>query len=114
MIFNCVIEVFYLKKNNLSLANLKKKGIIHHFFANPVSESVDSTQIIYLNSFHNLNANEEGYQMSENGPDSYFINYQEVKGQFKLKWKQRQGFNYLPNGRRNTKEMIAKRLENSI
>ena len=46
---------------------------------------MDSTQIIYLNSFHNLNANEEGYQMSENGPDSYFINYQEVKGQFKLK-----------------------------
>ena len=71
---------------------MEKKGIIHEFFADPVSKSVNSTQIIYLNSFHNLNANEEGYQMSENGPDSYFINYQKVKGKFKFKWKQRQGF----------------------
>ena len=75
---------------------------------------MNSAQLIYLNSFHNLNENEEGYQMSVNGPDSYFINYQKVKGQLKLQWKQRQGFNYIPNGRRNKKEMMPKRLENSI
>ena len=56
-----------------------KQGIIHQFFSEPVSISIDSIQITYLNSFDNLSPNKEGYQMSENGPDSYFINYQQVK-----------------------------------
>ena len=56
-----------------------KKGIIHKFFSEPVSISINLIKVIYLNSFDNLTHKKEGYQMSENGPDSYFINYQEVK-----------------------------------
>ena len=90
------------------------KGIIHQFFSNPVSRSISSIKITYLNSFDNLSPNEDGYQMSENGPDSYFINYQHVNKQLKLIWEMKKGFEYLPNGRRNSKGMFPRRLKNSI
>ena len=93
----------FLTNNNTdkSLTTLMKLGIIHHFFSEPVSISISSIQLTYLNSFDNLSPNKEGYQMSEKGPDSYFINYQEVKKPLKLKWKMKRACEYLPIGRKS-------------
>ena len=67
------------KYTDQSLNSLMNRDIIHHYFLDPVSTSISSIKLSYLNSFENLFPYREGYQMSEQGPDSYFINYHEVK-----------------------------------
>ena len=51
--------------------------------------------------------------MNEDGPDSYMINYQEVKNAIRLRWKMKPACKYLPLGRKESIEMLPRRLKNS-
>ena len=55
-----------------------------------------------MNSFQNLASNKEGYQMIEQGPDSYVINYKKIENCIGLKWKVKPMAKFLPLKRKNS------------
>ena len=75
--------------------------------------NITSIKLTYLNSFENLIPYREGYQMNEQGPDSYSINYHEVINPLKLKWKMKEQCEYLSIGRKDYLDLLPQRLKNS-
>ena len=89
------------------------KGIIHHYFSEPVSTNISSVKSTYLNSFETLSPYREGYQMSDQGPDYYVFNYREVKNPLKLKLKMKEACEYLPIGRKIRQNYYSEYWKNS-
>ena len=67
-----------------------------------------------MNSFQNLISYKEGYQMSEKGPDSYVINYKKIENRIGLKWKVKPTAEFLSMKRKNSTQMLPRRLKNSL
>ena len=70
-----------------------------------------SLRIAYMNSFQNLVQYEEGYQMREEGPDIYVINYKKIENSIRLKWKEKSTAKLLPAKRKNLKQCLPRRLK---
>ena len=102
------------KSSGENLHMLMKKGTIHNYFSMPLSASMKSLNITYMNSLQNLTYYTEGYQLSENGPDSYMINYAKIDNPIGLKWKQKSTSSFLPVKRKHSREFLHRRLKNSL
>ena len=62
-----------------NLKNLMEAGTMNDYFSGQDKVPVKSLRLAYMNSFLNLVPYKEGYQMKEEGPDSYVINYKRLK-----------------------------------
>ena len=97
-----------------NLKTLSDKGMIHDYFSTPVSAPIASLRITYMNSLLNLTCHEEGYQMSTLGPDSYVIKCEKIRNPMTLSWKLKDACSLLPVKRKAIRDMLPRRLKNSL
>ena len=93
---------------------LSDEGRINDYFSRPVSAPITSLNITYMNSLLNLTCHEEGYQMSTHGPDSYVIKCEKTRNPLTLSWKQKETCSLLPMKRKAVRDMLPRRLKNSL
>ena len=97
-----------------NLKNLMEAGTMNDYFSVQDNVPVKSLRLAYMNSFQNLVQYEEGYQLREEGPDSYVIYYKKIENSIRLKWKEKSTAKLLPAKRNNLTQCLPRRLKNSL
>ena len=114
------MKLTYLKfsesnlRSNESLIILQDKGKLKDYFSSEVSTSVNSLNITYMNSMESLSFDKGGYQMSLVGPDNFVIENNMIENHIRLEWKQKLICSSLTGKRKHTRDMLPRRLANSL
>ena len=98
------------KSSGDNLHMLMKKGKIHNYFSTLVSSPIKSLNITYISSLQKLRYYKEGYQMNNDGPDSYAIKFEKTNNPIKLRWKQKTNLFFLTCEKKGIMRYVPKEV----